>query len=183
MTPAESSADNAIPQPTIVNGRFVPTHDVPFSDVLDQLIAEIRAGRAPNLGRFCSYCCTPLGEGQTQCPTCGTSTADQPVRSKISRPLAQMYTAKRKREGRYVHSAAWLGLVIGTIISIGLIFILPSWTKFLAVAFMIIGSYYIASYLGNFLVQDYAYQRGLRLFAQHWHAFIQGRAQGASHDE
>ena len=47
----------------LVDGEFIPSPEIPFSDTLDELIAEIRAGRAPNLGRFCGFCSTPIREG------------------------------------------------------------------------------------------------------------------------
>lgn len=176
---ARGETANAAAEPKIVGGEFVPTRDVPFSDALDRLIAEIRAGRAPNLGRFCGYCSTPLDSRAGSCPTCGTPTGDVPPREKIPRTLAAVYTAKRKREGRWVHAAAWAGLVIGTGISLVLILVLPGWTKFLAVVFMIGGSYFIATYLGNVLVQERAYRGGLRYFARGWADYQRRREQGA----
>ena len=86
---------------------------MPFSETLDELIAEVRAGNAPNLGRFCGYCYTPLEPQGSVCSTCATSVTQTPPREKISRTLAKTYTAKRKREARYVHGAAWLGITIG----------------------------------------------------------------------
>ena len=171
------------PQPTIIDGRFVPTRDVPFDAGLDQLIADIRDGRAPNLGRFCSYCSAPLDRDETRCPSCATSVEEHPPRDKISPTLAAIYTAKRRREARYIHGAAWMGLLIGAGISVGLILVLPSWTKFFAIAFLIVGSYYIASYLGNVLAQDFAYRRGLRFFAQRWQDYITTREGGALDDD
>ena len=49
---------------------------------------------------------------------------------------------------------------MGTAISVGLIVALPGWTKVFAVIFLIAGSYYLASYLGNVLAQNYAYHAG-----------------------
>ena len=172
----------SVPEPTIVDGEFVPTRDVPFSLALDELIAQIRAGEAPNLGRFCGYCCTPLGSGAQSCPTCGTEVRELATREKISRPLAEIYTAKRKREGRWVHSAAWAGLILGTIISVGLIIVLPNWTKVFAIIFMILGSYLIATYLGNYWVQDRAFRAGLRFFAAGWE-YSAERDRGALDDD
>lgn len=174
---------SAPPQPTIVEGRFVPTHDVPFSEALDEMIAEVRAGNAPNLGRFCGYCYTPLERERGVCPTCDTAVTEVPPRDKISRSLAQVYTAKRKREGRYVHGAAWAGILFGAAVSVGLIIVLPDWTKVFAILFLIVGSYYIASYLGNVAVQDYAYRRGLQQFSLAWQEFLRLRAAGAVDEE
>jgi hypothetical protein len=162
------SARAELPAIRYDDGEFVATPDVPFSEALDKLIAEIRDGKAPNLGRFCGYCATPLTPAAERCPTCATETETLAPRDKIPRPLAAVYTRKRKVEARIIHSAAWLGITIGAAISIGLILVLPSWTKVFAVIFLIVGSFYIASYMGNVLAQNYAYRRGLRSFAARW---------------
>lgn len=152
-------------------GEFVATREVPFSAALDKLIAEVRQGNAPNLGRFCGYCATPLTPAAERCPTCTTETETVAPREKIPRPLAAVYTRKRKVEARIIHSAAWLGITIGAAISIGLILVLPNWTKIFAVIFLVVGSFYIASYMGNVLAQNYAYRRGLRTFAARWQEY------------
>ncbi len=171
------------PRPRLVNGEFVPTRETPFSSQLDALIAEIREGRAPNLGRFCGYCCTPLGDRRTVCVTCGASTAETPARSKISRPLAAVYTAKRRREARIIHSAAWAGILLGTAISIGLILALPGWTKVFAILFLIVGSYFLATYAGNVLAQNWAYRSGLEFFAGRWQEYQHARKEGSIDDD
>lgn len=173
----------AAPAPTMEDGEFVPTYEVPFSEALDEMIAEVRAGNAPNLGRFCGYCYTPLDSKRERCPTCGTSARETPTREKIARTLAQVYTAKRKREARYVHSAAWAGILFGAAVSVGLIVVLPGWTKVFAILFLIVGSYCIASYLGNVAVQNYAYRRGLEQFSTAWQEFLALRAAGAVDEE
>jgi hypothetical protein len=171
------------PEPTIVDGEFVPSRDLPFSDSLDLMIAEIRAGNAPNLGRFCGYCYTPLDAKRRACPTCETRIDDVPPREKIARTVAQVYTAKRKREGRYVHGAAWAGILFGAAVSVGLIAVLPGWTKVFAILFLIAGSYYIASYLGNVAVQNYAYRRGLQQFSVAWQEFLALRDDRATDED
>ena len=90
-------------------GEFVATREVPFSAALDKLIAEVRQGNAPNLGRFCGYCATPLTPAAERCPTCTTETETVAPREKIPRPLAAVYTRKRKVEARIIHSAAGWG--------------------------------------------------------------------------
>jgi hypothetical protein len=176
-------AGRAIPEPTIIEGDFVPTREVPFSSALDELIAAIRKGDAPNLGRFCGYCCTPLRKRDETCPTCSTSEREAAPREKISRSLAEIYTRKRKREGRWVHGAAWSGLILGTLISVLLIMTLPGWTKILAVVFMIVGSYFIATYMANVLVQNRAYRSGLEFFARGWSVYLHAREQGSLEDD
>lgn len=153
------------------DGDFVPTREVPFSAELDQLIAEIRAGNAPNIGRFCGYCSAPLGN-EDQCQVCGETTNETPSVDKIDRDLAQIYHAKRKREGLYVHLAAWAGILVATAISIIMIWFLPGWTKAFAIVFLVLGGYFAGVFFGNVLIQGYAYRAGLRMFAQRWSEWL-----------
>ena len=175
---SSSAVDPTVARPTYVDGEFVPSRDVPFSTELDELIAEIRAGNAPNLGRFCGYCCAPLGAeqpGQTQhCGICDVSTAQTPTVDKIDRDLAQIYVAKRKREGLYVHAAAWTGILLATGLSILMILLLPGWTKAFAIAFLVLGGYFMGVFFGNVLVQGFAYRAGLRMFAKRWTEWLTG---------
>ena len=156
-----------IPQPIYRDGDFVPTREVPFSTELDEMIAEIRAGQAPNIGRFCGYCSAPLGQSES-CAICGEPTERTPAADKIDRELAAIYTAKRKREGLYVHLAAWGGILLATALSILMIWVLPGWTKAFAVIFLVLGGYFAGVFFGNVLIQGYAYRAGLRMFAQRW---------------
>ena len=155
------------PEPRFTDGEFVPTREVPFSSELDELIAEIRAGNAPNLGRFCGYCSAPLGD-RDSCSTCGAEIADTPPLDKIDRDLAQIYVAKRKREALFVHTAAWLGILLATALSIALILVLPGWTKAFAIIVLVLGGYFAGVFFGNVLVQGFAYRAGLRMFAKRW---------------
>ncbi len=156
-----------MPQPTYQDGDFVPTRDVPFSSELDELIAEIRAGRAPNIGRFCGYCSAPLGQEES-CGVCGETTSNIPASDKIDRDLAQIYHAKRKREGLYVHLAAWSGILLATALSILMILLLPGWTKVFAIVFLVLGGYFAGVFFGNVLIQGFAYRAGLNMFAKRW---------------
>ncbi len=157
----------AAPEPTYRNGDFVPTRAVPFSSELDEMIAEIRAGNAPNIGRFCGYCSAPLGQADA-CGVCGEPTERTPSVDKIDRELAQIYHAKRKREGLYVHLAAWTGILLATGLSILLILVLPDWTKIFAIIVLVLGGYFAGVFFGNVLVQGFAYRAGLRMFAKSW---------------
>ncbi len=157
----------AVPEPTYRDGDFVPTRQVPFSSELDELIAEIRAGNAPNIGRFCGYCSAPLGQLDS-CAVCGETTDRTPSVDKIDRDLAQMYHAKRKREGLYVHLAAWTGILLATGLAILMILFLPGLTKIFAIIVLVLGGYFAGVFFGNVLIQGFAYRAGLRMFAHSW---------------
>ena len=166
---------SAVPQ--FRDGEFVPTREVPFSDELDQLIAEIRKGEAPNLGRFCGRCCAPLGDADS-CSTCGEHVgATEPV-EKIDRELAAIYTAKRKREGLFVHLAAWAGILLATALSVLMIYLFADaglWVIVLGLLVLIVGGYFAGVYFGNVLIQDRAYRSGLEMFARRWEAYLAER--------
>ena len=167
-----AAAMSAVPQ--FRDGEFVPTREVPFSDELDQLIAEIRKGEAPNLGRFCGRCCAPLGDADS-CSTCGEHVgATEPV-EKIDRELAAIYTAKRKREGLFVHLAAWAGILLATALSVLMIYLFADaglWVIVLGLLVLIVGGYFAGVYFGNVLIQDRAYRSGLEMFARRWEAYL-----------
>ena len=164
----------APPQPTFENGEFVPSRDVPFSPELDALIHEIRAGEAPNIGRFCGYCSAPLGQA-AGCEVCGESTSRTEPLDKIDRELAQIYVAKRKREALFVHIGAWTGILLATALSILLIVFLPGWTKVFAIMTLVLGGYFAGVFFGNVLAQTPAYRSGLKLFAQRWSEYAATR--------
>ena len=161
--------------PRFEQGEFVPSREVPFSSDLDRLIHEIRAGEAPNIGRFCGYCCAPLGK-RSDCEVCGEHTTSTAPLDKIDRELAQIYVAKRKREALFVHSGAWLGILLATGVSIGLIMVLPSWTKAFAILTLVLGGYFAGVFFGNVLAQMPAYRSGLKLFAIRWGEYVAGRS-------
>ena len=164
----------APPLPRYEAGEFVPSREVPFSRDLDELIHEIRAGNAPNIGRFCGYCSAPLGQLE-RCDLCGEPESRTPAVDKIDRELAQIYVAKRKREALFVHSGAWIGILLATAVSIGLIMVLPGWTKGFAILTLVVGGYFAGVFCGNVLAQVPAYRSGLKLFARRWRDYAAAR--------
>lgn len=168
----------APPRPRFEGGEFVPSRDVPFSRELDQLIHEIRAGEAPNIGRFCGYCNAPLGR-QPRCGVCGEPASRTAPQDKIDRELAQIYVAKRKREALFVHGGAWTGILLATGLSVALIVFLPGWTKVFAIMMLVIGGYFAGVFFGNVLAQMPAYRSGLGLFARRWSEYAAVRRKPA----
>lgn len=166
-------------QPTFRDGEFVPSREVPFSRELDELIHEIRAGDAPNIGRFCGYCCAPLGRA-SRCEVCGETAAQTEPLDKIDRDLAQIYVAKRKREALFVHCGAWTGILLATALSVLLIVFLPGWTKVFAIMTLVLGGYFAGVFFGNVLAQMPAYRSGLNLFARRWSEYAASRDQSES---
>ena len=94
------------------------------------------------------------------CGICGESTDSTPAVDKIDRDLAQIYHAKRKREGLYVHLAAWSGILLATALSILMILLLPGWTKVFAIIFLVLGGYFAGVFFGNVLIQGFCLSGG-----------------------
>ena len=51
-----------------MNETLAQQSDIPvFSPRLDELMGAMIKGEAPNVGRFCGYCYTPLGKKRDEC--------------------------------------------------------------------------------------------------------------------
>ena len=66
-----------------------------FSERLDEVMAAMLDGRAPNVGRFCGYCYTPLGKRWEECPHCRRTTADFAPVAKIPAEFFDLYRRMR----------------------------------------------------------------------------------------
>ena len=80
-----------------------------FSPRLDEVMAAMIKGEAPNAGRFCGYCYTPLSKTANACSHCGTATADYAPVDRLPREFGQLYRRMRKRENLIVNSFAFAG--------------------------------------------------------------------------
>ena len=63
--------------------RYRPDDECPlFSERLEEQLVAVTRGEAPNAGRFCGHCYTPLGAETERCPHCDTATRERgPVAS------------------------------------------------------------------------------------------------------
>jgi hypothetical protein len=144
--------------------------DIPiFSERLDELMAAMIKGDAPNAGRFCGYCYTPLGKKADACPHCArTAAAYQPV-AKIPSDFFPLYQRMRKRESLIVNSFAFAGLGLGLVLFIVLVavavyrFDASVWGLAGATAVLLVGGRIFAGILGGWIGDaigyDYAHKR------------------------
>ena len=85
--------------------------DIPvFSTRLDEIMAAMMRGEAPNVGRFCGYCYTPVGKREDVCAHCGRTTAEYAPVAKLPLDFIALYRRMRKRESLIVNSFAFAGL-------------------------------------------------------------------------
>ena len=147
-----------------------------FSERLRTLMADILAGNAPNAGRFCGYCYSPLAKEAHLCPHCGRSAGDWPPVTRVPEEVFAMYRAQRSREGWVVRTIAYGGLIAGIILGLLPIAIFAaSWWSIIAF-FAILGFFYVlAANLANSLGDAVAYRWGQRLVEHRWREFVRTR--------
>ena len=154
--------------------------DIPvFSPRLDELMAAMISGQAPNVGRFCGYCYTPLTKKADACPHCARTTAAFEPVAKIPSEFFPLYKGMRKRESLIVNSFAFAGLGLGLVLFIGLVavavFYLDAawWALAGATAVLLVGGRIFAGILGGWIGDaigyDYAHKRLVLEWQQYEH--------------
>lgn len=159
-----------------------PLPDLPvFSKRLDELMASMLQGEAPNVGRFCGYCYTPLGKREDVCAHCGHSVAEYAPVAKIPREFFALYRAMRKRESVIVNSFAFAGLGLGLLAFIALVAVgvyrynASLWVMALATGVLIIGGRIFAGILGGWIGDTIGYEHAQRKLAVEWAAYERER--------
>jgi hypothetical protein len=156
--------------------------DVPvFSPRLDELMAAMIAGTAPNAGRFCGYCYTPLGKTAGTCSHCARTTADYEPVAKLPMEFGALYRRMRKRESLIVNSFAFAGLFLGVALFVVLVaiavfqFDASWWMLLLAMVVLLIGGRVFAGILGGWIGDNVGYNFAHRKLVLEWHEYERDR--------
>jgi hypothetical protein len=162
------------------------TADLPvFSPRLDEVMAAMIKGEAPNAGRFCGYCYTPLSRAATVCPHCGTATDDYAPVDRLPREFGQLYRRMRRRESLIVNSFAFAGLGLGVLIFIALVAVAvylmdaSLWMLGFATLVLLVGGRVFAGLLGGWIGDDIGYRYARRKLAEEWPAYERWRDEQA----
>lgn len=156
-----------------------------FSPRLDEVMAAMIKGEAPNAGRFCGYCYTPLSKTATACSHCGTATADYAPVDRLPREFGQLYRRMRKRESLIVNSFAFAGLGLGVLIFIGLVAVAvylmdaSLWMLGFATLVLLVGGRVFAGILGGWIGDDIGYRYARRKLAEEWPEYERWRDEQA----
>jgi hypothetical protein len=156
--------------------------DIPvFSPRLDELMAAMIAGEAPNVGRFCGYCYTPLGKKRETCPHCASSTSDYAPVAKLPMEFGALYRRMRKRESLIVNSFAFLGLFLGVVLFTVLVAVAVYrfnqslwWLAFATLMLMVSGRVF-AGLLGGWIGDNIGYSYAHNKLAVEWHEYERQR--------
>ncbi len=152
--------------------------DLPvFSKRLDELMASMLAGEAPNVGRFCGYCYTPLGKHADACAHCARTTAQYAPVAKIPAEFFALYKRMRHRESVIVNSFAFAGLGLALLLFIVIVaiavyrFNASLWWMAGATAVLIVGGRVFAGILGGWIGDSIGYDVAHRKLAVEWQAY------------
>ena len=94
--------------------------DLPvFSERLSTILEDMVKGEAPNAGRFCGNCYTPIDPQRLQCAQCGQPVEKRPPVQRVPDEVLLMCRSKRRRESLVVNGFAYAGLLLAVVIFIG----------------------------------------------------------------
>lgn len=149
-----------------------------FSPQLEQHLVAVSRGEAPNTGRFCGHCYTPISRQTQVCPHCGNDAKQgrRPVQ-RVPDVMTETLRVHRKTESRWVNTFAYLGLLIATIG--GLIFVLGMpvlkdsliWATVAYGLILLVGGRMLAGFLGGYFGDRIGYEKArarTRAAWEHW---------------
>ena len=171
---AESSGLGARPELKGTAGYESP---YPYLDQLQEKMEERLAHRVPAAGRYCGFCYARLRADDQVCPFCRTLTADRATVTEIPQEVLRAYKAKASTEARWVHTGAFTGLILASVLFILMVIWGPGLLGHPALAFgvLLLGGYFLAQFFGPFLFAQWGYARGARKRDAMWAKFIAER--------
>ncbi len=136
---------------------------------------QVSRGEAPNAGRFCGNCYTPIARERPRCGYCGASAAERPPSDRIPAAVFEIVRAKRRRESLIVNGLAYAGLGIGTVVAMAMIVILPGLWKATALLVLLLGTRGLAAILGGWIGDSLGYRSASALARRLWGEFAERR--------
>ncbi len=162
-----------VPEPEGIAGYVSP---YPYLDLLQEKMEERLARRVPAAGRFCGFCYGRLRQEDARCPFCGTSTEERATVAEIPQDALRAYYVKSKTEARWVHTGAFVGLLVASALFLWMVLWAPGFLGHpaLALAVLVLGSYPLAQLFGPLIFGQIGYRKGAkkrdRMWAEHMRA-------------
>ena len=163
----------------------VPTQDIPvFSPRLDEVIGMMIKGDAPNAGRFCGHCYTPMSKKAEACPYCASSVAEHAPLAKLPPEVIDLYRRMRKRESLIVNSFAFAGIFLGVLLFMVLVAVAiykmdgSIWMLVFATVVLLVGGRVFGGLLGGWIGDDIGYDFAHKKLVLEWHEFEATRSSG-----
>ena len=162
--------------------RYVPDDECPlFSERLEEQLLAVTSGAAPNAGRFCGHCYTPLGERTRVCPHCDMETSERRPVGRIPEVVIEMLQAQRRTESRIVNGFAYLGLTLAVVGGLVLVLGVPYlrehliWATIVYALVLIVGGRALAGILGGYYGDRIAYDRARGRLREDWAEWVEVR--------
>lgn len=157
----------------------------PYLDRLQEKMEERLDRKVPATGRFCGFCYARLRDTDTICPFCGTGTGERETVREIPQDVLRAYRAKQSTEARWVHSGAFFGLIVASVLFIVLVIWGPGPLGHPAVGFAVLigGGYVLAQLFGTFIGAQIGYRSGARKRDAAWARFLAERDGALSSEE
>ena len=163
--------------------RFRPDDGCPlFSQALEDHLVAVSRGEAPNRGRFCGNCYTPIGPDTEVCPNCGenASTGRKPVTA-VPDAVTEALRKQRSTESRWVTWMAYLGLLIAIVG--GLVFVLAVpvlkdsliWATLVYGLILLVGGRSLAGILGGYFGDRIGFERARAKTRASWEQILAER--------
>ena len=153
-----------------------------FSHRLTTVLDNIFKGEAPNAGRFCGYCFTPINAERQQCQHCDALVADHKPVDGIPDAILAMFKQLRRRESLIVNGFAYLGLFTGVAIFIGIFIVLFStganfWWYVFNIVLLFVLARVLAGILGGYVGDELGYKYARRKLVEDWEAYAEEGAE------
>jgi hypothetical protein len=156
-----------------------------FSPRLDEVLGLMVSGEAPNAGRFCGHCYTPMSKTADQCPYCATAVAALAPLDRLPPEIIDLYKRMRKRESLIVNSFAFAGLFLGVLLFMILVAVAvylmdqSLWMLGFATVVLLVGGRVFAGILGGWIGDNVGYEYAQKKLALEWHEFDHARSGAA----
>ena len=163
--------------------RFRPDDGCPlFSEALEGHLVAVSRGEAPNRGRFCGNCYTPVGPDSARCPHCGEDFASgrRPVDS-VPDEVMEALREQRKIEARWVNGLAYIGLLIAVVGGIVFVLTVPFLKERLLYAtivyaiILLVGGRALAGVLGGYYGDRIGFEKARAKTRATWARHVEER--------
>ncbi|MDA0301400.1 MAG: zinc ribbon domain-containing protein [Chloroflexi bacterium] len=169
--------------------RYRPDDGCPiFSQALEDHIVAVSRGQAPNAGRFCGNCYTPIGRDTELCPHCREAcdpagrTGRKPV-SAVPGDLLDILRVQRSIESKWVNGFAYLGILIAAVTGIAIVLWLPFfrdrliWATVFYGTYLLIGSRVLPAILGGYYGDRMGFEKARAKTREAWAEWVAERDQ------
>ncbi len=157
-----------------------------FSERLTVVLDAIFEGEAPNAGRFCGNCYTPVDTERASCMHCNSSVDESRPVEKVPRDILAMFQQLRRRESLVVNSFAYAGMLAAVMIFIGVFYLLfitnaGVWWYVFDIVLLFVLARVLAGLVGGFIGDEVGYRYSRRKLAEEWETY-EAERDGAERD-